>query len=187
MARENDEDTHWTRLLLIGLAAVAVVAAMVGGIVSVVALGAAKVTGIDDARPEPTTRPSLFIPSDEPTTTPESFPDPTGAARTASPRPSTSASAKPRKPATALRLRAFPRQVSANGRINLTGSYRGGEGRRVQVQRFEGRWVDFPVTASVSDGSFRTFIFSGRTGPNRFRVLDERSGRASNEVRVVIR
>src|SRR4051794_175840 len=76
MARENDEDTHWTRLLLIGLAAVAVVAAVIGGLVSVVALGAAKVTGIDDARPSPTTRPSLFIPSGEPTTTPESFPDP---------------------------------------------------------------------------------------------------------------
>jgi hypothetical protein len=187
MARENDEDTHWTKQLLIGLTALAAVALVIGGVVSVVALGAAKVTGIDDPRPARTTRPSLFIPSGEPTTTPQAFPDPAGSADSAPPpRPSPTATAMPRRPASAIRLKASPRRVSANERINLTGEYRRGEGRRLQVQRFEGGWVDFPVSASVSDGSFRTYIFSGRVGPNRFRMIDERSGRASNEVRVVI-
>jgi hypothetical protein len=185
MVRDDDEDTRWPRQLLIGVAALVAVALVIGGVVSLVALGAARVTGIDEARPEPTERPSLFIPDEEPTTTPEAFPDPPGStARPAPTRPSVSP--KPRKRTPAITLRASPRRVSANQRINLTGAYRGGQGRRLQVQRFEGRWVDFPVTATVRDGSFRTYIFSGRTGPNRFRMLDERSGRASNAVQVVI-
>jgi hypothetical protein len=187
MARDNDEDTRWVRTLLAGLAALVAVALVIGGVVSVVALGAAKVTGIGDTRPQPTARPSLFIPSGEPTTTPEAFPDPPGSTASPSPRPSRpSATAKPRKRPPAISLRAFPRRVGTNQRINLAGAYRGGQGRRLQVQRFEGRWVDFPVTATVRGGSFRTFIFSGRSGANRFRVLDEASGRASNAVQVVI-
>jgi hypothetical protein len=186
MARANDEDLHWTKQLLIALAALAAVALVIGGVVSVVALGAAKVTGLDDTRPAPTTRPSLFVPSDDPTTRPQAFPNPEGLSESASPaRPSPTVSDKPRT-RTTIRLTASPRRVSANERINLTGRYRGGDGRRLQVQRFEGRWVDFPVSASVSEGSFRTYIFSGRVGSNRFRMLDERSGRSSNEVRVVI-
>lgn len=185
MTRDNDEELRWRRQLLIGLAALFAVALVIGGVVSLVALGAAKVTGIDEARPGPTQRPSLFIPNDKPTTTPEAFPDPPSSSPSATPtrRPST---AKPRKPVPAITLRATPRRVSTNQRINLTGAYRRGQGRRLQVQRFEGRWVDFPVTATVRGGSFRTYIFSGRVGPNRFRMLDEDSGRASNTVRVVI-
>jgi hypothetical protein len=185
MVRDNDVEPRWPRQLLIGLAALIAVALVIGGVVSLVALGAAKVTGIDEARPEPTQRPSLFIPSEEPTTTPEAFPNPprSSASPTPTRRPP---AAKPRKRPPAISLRATPRRVSANQRINLTGAYRGGQGRRLQVQRFEGRWVDFPVTATVRGDSFRTYIFSGRAGLNRFRMLDENSGRASNAVRVVI-
>jgi hypothetical protein len=185
MVRDNDEDTRWPRQLLIGVAALVAVALVIGGVISLVALGAAKVTGIDEARPKPTQRPSLYIPSDEPTTTPEAFPNPPGSSASATPtrRP---AAAKPRKRTPAITLRATPRRVSSNERINLTGAYRGGRGHQLQVQRFEGRWVDFPVTATVRGGTFRTYIFSGRVGPNRFRMLDRDSGRASNAVRVVI-
>ena len=185
MVRDNDVEPRWPRQLLVGLAALVAAALVIGGVVSLVALGAAKVTGIDEARPEPTKRPTLFIPSEKPTTTPEAFPNPPSASPSPTPtrRPP---AAKPRKRTPAISLQATPRRVSANQRINLTGGYRGGQGRRLQVQRFEGRWVDFPVTATVRSGSFRTFIFSGRSGLNRFRVLDENSGRASNAVRVVI-
>jgi hypothetical protein len=185
MVRDDDDDARWPRQLLIGLAALVAVALVIGGVVSLVALGAARVTGIDEARPEPTRRPSLYIPGEKPTTTPEAFPDPPGA----SPSPKRnrpSAAAKPRKRTPAITLRATPRRVSANQRINLSGAYRGGRGARLQVQRFEGRWVDFPVTVTVRGGTFRTYIFSGRTGLNRFRMLDEASGRASNAVRVAI-
>ena len=185
MVRYNDEDTRWPRQLLLGVAALVAVALVIGGVISLVALGAAKVTGSDEARPKPTQRPSLYIPSDEPTTTPEAFPNPPDSSAPATPtrRP---AAAKPRKRTPAITLRATPGRVSANERINLAGAYRGGRGHQLQVQRFEGRWVDFPVTATVRGGTFRTYIFSGRVGPNRFRMLDQDSGRASNAVRVVI-
>ena len=71
-----------------------------------------------------------------------------------------------------------------NERINLTGVYQGGGKARLQVQRFEGHWVDFPVDTDVTGGLFTTYIYSGREGTNRFRVVDKTSGRASNAVRV---
>ena len=73
-----------------------------------------------------------------------------------------------------------------NERINLTGVYQGGEGARLQVQRFENGWVDFPVSTSVSGGSFTTYIYTGRSGPNRFRVIDKEADKASNPVRVSV-
>jgi hypothetical protein len=188
MARDDDEDAPWTRQLLVGAGVLVAVALVIGAVVSVVALGAARVSGIDDARPQATPTPSLYFPSGEPTTTPEPFPDPEGPATSdgASPSPEES-SAPPKKHAKAISLQAFPQRVAPNGRINLTGVYQGGgEGARLQVQRFENGWVDFPVTTSVSGGMFGTYVFSGREGANRFRVVDTRRDRASNAVRVTI-
>ena len=69
--------------------------------------------------------------------------------------------------------------------IDLTGSYPGGDGAIVQVQRRQGgTWVDFPVTASVSGGTFATYVQTGQTGVNRFRVIDSDSREVSNEVTV---
>ena len=76
--------------------------------------------------------------------------------------------------------------MGPNERINLTGAYRRGDGAEVQVQRFEGRWTDFPVTAAVEGGRFSTYIQSSKTGKARFRVIDHSAGHASNEVRVTI-
>ena len=186
MARDDDEDAPWTRQLLVGLGVLVAVSLVIGGVVSVVALGAARVSGIDDARPTSTAPPSLYFPSGEPTTRPEPFPDPEGAGESASPsEPSKKPSPKPRKRRT-ISLQAFPQQASANERVNLTGVYPRAEGASLQVQRFEGSWVDFPVSASVSGGAFATYIYTGRSGPNRFRVIDKASGKKSNPVRVVI-
>ncbi len=187
MARNDDEDTPWTRQLLVGVGVLVAVSLVIGGVVSLIALGAARVTGIDDARPRATQAPSLYIPGDDPTTTPEPFPDPAGSdePRTASPSP-TPSTPKPTKRTQAISLQAFPKQVSPNERINLTGVYDGAEGARLQVQRFEAGWVDFPVSTSVSGGLFNTYVFSGREGLNRFRVIDADSGRKSNAVRVTI-
>jgi hypothetical protein len=153
----------------------------------VIALGAAKMTGIDEAHSGPTVAPSLYIPSGQPTTRPEPFPDPAGPkgpGPTAA--PSTSKPAAPKPKTHKISLQAFPNQVGPNQRINFTGVYQGGEGARLQVQRFEGGWKDFPVSTSVSGGLFNTFITSGRQGMNRFRMVDKSSGRASNPVRVTI-
>jgi hypothetical protein len=54
------------------------------------------------------------------------------------------------------------------------------------VQRFEGTWVDFPVTTNVSGGRFATYVTTSRTGQNRFRVLDPDSGRVSAAARVTV-
>jgi hypothetical protein len=185
MARDDDDDVPWTRQLAVGVGVLVAVALVIGGVMSVVALGAAKVTGLGGAHASATARPSLYFPSDDPTTTPETFPDPNGSDEP-SPSPSSSASpsAKPTRKARSITLQAFPQQVPPNERINLTGVYQGGEGARLQVQRFENGWVDFPVSASVSGGAFATYIYTGRSGPNRFRVIDKEADKASNPVRV---
>jgi hypothetical protein len=185
MVRDDDEEAPWTRQLVVVLAVLVVVAVVIGGVMSVVALGAAKVSGIDEVRPSASAPASLFIPEGEPTTSPQSFPDPEGDGQ---PDASSSASptAKPTKKAPKISLQAFPQQVSANQRINLTGVYPQAEGAQLQVQRFEGSWVDFPVTATVRGGAYTTYIYTGRTGVNRLRVLDKASGLASRPVRVTV-
>ncbi len=188
MARDDDEDAPWTRQLLVGAGALVAVALVIGAVVSAVALGAARVSGINDARPTASATPTLYMPSDEPTTTPEPFPDPEGPTTSGDPSPSPDEpSGPPKKRAKTISLQAFPQRVGPNGRINLTGVYQGGgEGARLQVQRFESKWVDFPVSTSVSGGVFKTYVYSGREGANRFRVVDTGTDRASNAVRVTI-
>jgi hypothetical protein len=187
MARPEDEDAPWTRQLLVGTGVLVAVALVIGGVVSVIALGAAKVSGIDSAGSGPSSPASLYIPSDRPTTRPETYPDPAAPSGSASTGPSPSQSPTPKKKkARAISLQAFPGKVRANQRINLTGVYKGGEGARLQVQRFDGGWTDFPVSTSVSGGLFHTYIFSGRSGMNRFRMVDKATGRHSNAVRVRI-
>jgi len=186
MVRDDDEDAPWTRQLLVGAGVLVAVALVIGGVMSVVALGAAKVTGLGDSHTSTTAQPSLYMPSGEPTTSPETYPVPR---RSATPTTSPSKhapSATPTRKTPEISLQAFPQQVSPNGRINLTGVYQGGEGARLQVQRFENGWVDFPVSTSVSGGAFSTYIYTGRSGPNRFRVVDKEADRSSNPVRVMV-
>ena len=86
-------------------------------------------------------------------------------------------------------LQAGETQVGPMGRIDLTGTYQTGEGAVLQVQRATGpgdSWVDFPVTATVSGGTFSTYVQTGRTGPNRFRVIDTDTDLVSNEVTITI-
>ncbi|MBS45371.1 MAG: hypothetical protein CMH83_19810 [Nocardioides sp.] len=71
--------------------------------------------------------------------------------------------------------------------IDLSGVYEGGEGAILRVQQYkESGWDDFPVTAPVSGTTFTTFIQTGQTGEQRFRVVDTDTGAASNEVRVQV-
>ena len=73
------------------------------------------------------------------------------------------------------------------GMLGFTGTYRGGDGATLQVQRFEGSWTDFPVSATVSGGIYNTYIITSRTGESRFRVTDKALERSSNPVKVTIR
>ena len=77
--------------------------------------------------------------------------------------------------------------VSPMQQIDLTGTYQGGEGAILQVQRLEdGAWSDFPVTTSVSGGTFGTIVQTGQIGPNQFRVIDTDTEAISNEVTVTV-
>lgn len=88
---------------------------------------------------------------------------------------------------TALSLDVSPKQVGVSQRINLTGSYRGGDNVTLQIQRLEaGTWTDFPVTVDVTAGTFQTWIQTSRTGEQTFRVLDPQGDVASNEVDVTV-
>ena len=90
-------------------------------------------------------------------------------------------------PETQISLAAGQTNVTPMEQIDLTGVYPGGEGAILQVQRLEGgKWEDFPVTASVSNETFSTYIPTSQTGVNRFRVIDTENRETSNEVRVTI-
>jgi hypothetical protein len=191
MAPSTDDESSGTHQVLVGLAALVVISLLVGGVVSVIALGAAKMSGIDSsAAGDPTVAPSLYMPTGIPTTRPDSYVDP-GDFPQPSETPSESESAPSEEPSPsersrAITLQAFPSQVSPGERINLTGVYPAGEGAVLQVQRFENGWSDFPVNANVSGGIYNTFILTSRTGKARFRVIDHALNRASNPVTVTV-
>jgi hypothetical protein len=186
MMARNDTEPPWTRQLLVGLVALVLVALLVGDIVSVVALGAARVAGISVARPSATAGPSLYFPSGDPTTAVDPYPAPAGRPHVSASR-SPSPTSKPRKKPAGITLQASPPEVPPGGRITLTGAYPGHEGAQLQVQRFQGGWVDFPVRATVSGGTFATYIMTTHTGVNRLRVTDPAGARASAEVQVTVR
>lgn len=89
--------------------------------------------------------------------------------------------------ATGIVLSSAQTEVAPMQQIDLKGTYAGGDGAFLQVQRFQdGSWRDFPVTARVSGGQFSTYIQTGQTGQNRFRMADTDSGATSNEIVVMI-
>jgi len=192
MAREPDDESPGRQLLL-GLTALVAVALVIGGVISVVALGAVRVSGLNSGTPQSSERPSLYIPSGKPTTGLGAVAGPTGlpsrspsasAGSTGSP----SASPSPKPKAKAISLRASPTQAAPGQRVTLSGVYVKGGGATLQVQRFEpgAGWTGFQVTVNVAAGHFTTWVTTSRVGVNRLRVVDPATGKASNPVRVTI-
>ena len=164
---------------LIALVGVAVVIGLLGGLAVMIGV---KATGIGDTS---TTSdgggtPATFHlprPSDTGSSipTPEDSVEPSGGESTSE------------APATGISLSATQQSVSPMQQIDLTGTYPGGEGAILQVQRFEnGAWSDFPVTMSVSGGTFATYVQTSQVGPNKFRVVDTDTQVASNELTVTV-
>lgn len=194
-----DDDAPWYRSLLIGVGAMLGVALVVGGVISLVALGAVSLTGFGDERVTVQEEPSLYIPSYSPTPEDEDDPGLTledlngGSDDAESEQPEETQQPakndkkkKRKKPRSVISLSASPLEVSAMERIYLTGTFPGGEGASLQVQRMEDGWTDFPVSTSVSGGTFSTYVMTGRNGENRFRVVDPASGKKSNPVKVQV-
>jgi len=175
-----------------GLIALVGVGLAVGLIAGVAALVGVQVLGLGDAgaSDRATAQQSLYIPPPEPTKPSK------GPLITLAPGPSESADAddkpskhnKPsKKPDEEISLSASQTAVSPMEQIDLTGVYPGGEGAILQVQRFtSGKWQDFPVTVSVSDETFTTYVQTSQAGQNKFRVVDSDTDLISNEVRITV-
>jgi hypothetical protein len=199
---ENDE-SPWYRSLLAGIGAMLGVALLVGALISLVALGAVSITGIGDTDVTAESEPSLHIPprtggadrsDDGPGLTlsdlnggkdpRESDSAGPGSEESRSPKPKEKKSKPPRS---VISLSASPTEVAQMEQIYLSGTYPGGEGASLQVQRFEGSWTNFPSSTSVSGGTFTTYVMTGQSGPNKFRVVDSATGKKSNAVTVTVR
>jgi len=125
--------------------------------------------------PSPTETPSqAATPSPTPSASPHK--------KTTRPKPKPTKSRRPR-PDNTIQLRVSASRVSSYERVTLSGSYPGGSGTRLQVQRREGgSWASFPTSATVDGGRFSTYVASGQRGPNAFRVVDPSTGTTSNVV-----
>jgi hypothetical protein len=178
-----------------GLIALVGVGLAVGLIIGIVALAATRMMGLggENASAQTTSQESLYLPKPEKTTGPSGplitlapgeSESPTGqAAQGKQP----SRSPKPAKAKKEISLSASQTSVQPMDQIDLTGVYPGGEGAILQVQRFtSGSWQAFPVTVSVSDETFATYVQTSQTGINRFRVTDTDTGLTSNEVKITI-
>ena len=75
-----------------------------------------------------------------------------------------SSSPKIQKPKKRISLQAGEPSVSPMGRIDLSGTYPGGEGAVLNVQKFSnGSWQDFySISATVTNGSSRRTSRPGR-------------------------
>ena len=179
--------------MLTGLLALVGVAVAVGLILGVVALVGTKVLGLDGgaSSSQAAAERSMYLPK------PSRTQQPSGPLITLAPgetQPAApSSSAPPKKPTkskspkTQISLSAGETAVSPMQQIDLTGVYPGGEGAILQVQRFtDGGWQDFPVTVSVSNETFSTYVQTSQGGVNRFRVVDTDTGLQSREVRITV-
>jgi hypothetical protein len=181
-----DED----RPVVFGLLALVGVAVAVGLVASVVFVAGAHVLGLGGGQAAVVAGDNgatLNVPKPE-KTKPASGPSITLGS---SPTSSTTKAPPPKikKPKKQISLQSGQTSVPPMGRIDLTGTYPGGEGAVLNVQKFSnGSWQDFySITAAVTNGTFSTYIQTGTPGMNRFRVIDSDTHRVSNEVKVQIR
>ena len=166
---------------LVALVGVAVVIGLLGGLAVMVGVKTAGIGGTSSASAGDEAPATFNLPRPTDTGTTEEAPAPE---ETVEPTQGETTSEAPAK---AISLTTGQQSVSPMQQINLTGTYQAGEGAILQVQRFEdGAWVDFPVTVSVGGGTFATYVLTGRTGPNQFRVADTDSDVVSNEVTVTV-
>ena len=174
-----------------GLLALVGVGLVVGLIAGLAALVGTRMLGLggESASAETTSNQSMFLPKPEKTQAESAplitlAPGETSSEKSSS-QPSDVESTK--KAEKEISLSASQTEVASMEQIDLTGVYPGGEGAILQVQRFtSGAWQDFPVTVSVSDETFSTYVQTSQAGLNRFRVVDTDTDLVSNEVRVTV-
>ncbi len=179
--------------MLTGLVALVSVGLVVGLVLGGVALGATRFLGIGEDSGAQTASDDVdfYLPKPQPTDGP-SGPlitlAPSGEEQSGGQEPSQPEETESEEPQEdQITLSAGQTSVGVMENIDLTGVYPGGEGSVLQVQKFaSGGWQDFPVTAVVSNETFSTFVQTSFQGVNRFRVVDNDTGVASNEIKVTV-
>ncbi|MGZ4447021.1 MAG: hypothetical protein ACXVEC_09980 [Nocardioides sp.] len=191
---DHDSPDRADHPVVAGLLALVGVGLAVGLLLGLAALVATHVLGIDGgaASADASAGQSMYLPK------PEKTQAPSGPLITLDPgatqAPGSSVSSEPtdrpsrtKAPRKQISLSSGETAVAPMQQIDLTGIYPGGEGAILQVQRFtDGTWQDFPVTASVSNETFSTYVQTSQGGVNRFRVVDTDTQLKSNEVRVTV-
>jgi hypothetical protein len=197
------EQDEFRRRAIRAVLIVAGIAAAIGLLIGGLTSAALYVSGVLPQKPappavipeQPEEENSIPTPSLLPTRTPaprSPAPAPASAAPTRSPAPSPSPTPTPTKSPTKqpsptsdrpIELHASDSTADSYEEVTLSGRYPGGDGASLEVQRREnGAWADFPTSATVEDGTFSTYVASGQSGENWFRVVDPATGRLSNVV-----
>lgn len=186
----SDREDHPVAAGLLALVGVGLAVGLIAGMAALVGTRMLGLGG-DDAAAESTGGMSLYLPKPKPTKSDK------GPLITLAPVPSSKgepkkdeakSEKKQKKQKSEISLSASQTEVAPMEQIDLTGVYPGGEGAILRVERFSnGRWEDFAqITANVSNETFATYIQTGQTGLQRFRMVDTDTGRTSNQVRVRI-
>lgn len=193
MTPEPEQD-EFRRRAIRAVLVVAGIAAVIGLVIGGLTSAAVNLSGV---LPKPTATPTLSSsePSDDdalptPSLAPTPSRQPSQAAppsRTPTPTTSPRPTKAPSNPSQAITLTVTPKTVDSYQRVTLSGRYPAGNGTSLQVQRRQGgQWAPFPTSASVNGGAFSTYVESGQSGPNAFRVVDHARELASNVVVVTI-
>lgn len=178
------------RPVVAGLLALVGVAVAVGLIAAVAVVGGARVLGLGGGHAAAVVGEggaTMVVPK------PQKTQPATGPSITLGSNPTSSSTDQSsptiKKPKKRISLQSGQSAVAPMSRIDLTGTYPGGEGAVLNVQKFSnGSWQDFySISATVTNGTFSTYIQTGTPGMNRFRVIDSDTKLASNEVRVQIK
>lgn len=155
-----------------GVKWMAIVGLLVGGVVAFGFSALVGATGIDDVSLPPlptasasaTPTESTSTPTPAPTQTDDPTPEPTLTTENANPSP--------------------------GERFVLRGQLpEAGEGAKLQVEvREPGTdWDDFPVVVTTrEDGTFKTGLYTSRTGEREFRLINEKTGKTTPTVKVTI-
>jgi hypothetical protein len=178
-----DQEPSWQRQLLVGLSVLLAIGLLIGAILAFIAVQAADYVGIGDGAGTSTSSPEPILPTTGDATHTVSPPP------TSTPTPTPTTTHTTRKPQPAFTLAVSPKTVGSFDRINLTGTYPGHDGARLQVQRSlgSGPWADFPVSpTTVSNGTYATYIQTSMLGQNHIRMVDTTTGKMSNVVTVTI-
>jgi len=177
-----DQEPSWQRQLLISVVVLLTIGLLVGGIFAFIAVRTADYVGLGNGVGDSTSSPEPILPTTGDATHTEAPPRST-------PPTSTTPGSSVHRPTSAIRLMVSPKTVGSFDRINLTGTYPGHDGSKLQVQRSlgDGPWADFPVSpTTVSGGAYATYIQTSMLGENHVRMVDVATGTMSNVVTVKI-